>query len=409
MSLSLGPVRFASGHAADSDWRVALRHALDDALRDARVATLHAQGGHDAGIEFSLGFCYLSDHFAADAEAILGELQHRLPGVHWVGTVGVGVAAAGAEHFDTPALALMLAPLPRRHFRVFSGRQPLRADGGEFRPHTALVHADGRTPDLQELLPELAARTASAYLFGGLSATRGRSVQIADAVFDGGGLSGVAFAEEVGIVSRVTQGCQPIGPRRLVSRAQDNIVIELDGRPALDCVLDDLGLPADTALEPVAEALSTTLVGLHPSEDAEIIAPAAFGADMLVRNIIGLDPRARVVAIADEVARGAWLIFCRRDPEAALADLRRAAREIRDELSDTARRALGAIYVSCSGRGGPHFGRPAAELEVVRDVLGDVPLAGFFAGGEIAHSRLYGYTGVLTVFAAPSLPGPPPR
>ncbi|HHY48296.1 MAG TPA: hypothetical protein GYA10_00885 [Alphaproteobacteria bacterium] len=400
----MGPVRFASGHAADADWRVALRRALDDALRDARVATLNAQGAQNAGIEFTLGFCYLSDHFAADAEAILGELQHRLSGVNWVGTVGVGVAATGAEHFDAPALALMLAPLPRRHFRVFSGRQPLRADGGEFHPHTALVHADGRTPDLQELLPELAARTASGYLFGGLSASRGRSVQIADAVFDGGGLSGVAFAEQVGIVSRVTQGCQPIGPRRLVSRAQDNIVVALDGRPALDCALEDLGLPPDMVLEPVAEALSTTLVGLHPSEDAEIVAPAAFGNDMLVRNIIGLDPRAGVVAIGDEVEKGAWLIFCRRDPAAALADLQRAAREIRDELFASERIAQGAIYVSCSGRGGPHFGRPAAELEVVRDVLGDVPLVGFFAGGEIAHSRLYGYTGVLSVFAAPRSP-----
>jgi small ligand-binding sensory domain FIST len=164
--------------------------------------------------------------------------------------------------------------------------------------------------------------------------------------------------------------------------------------------MEDLGLPPDMALEPVAEALSNTLVGLHPGEDVELVAPAAFGADMLVRNIIGLDPRAGVVAIGDEVERGAWLIFCRRDPAAALADLRRIAREIRDELVDSDRVALGAVYVSCSGRGGPHFGRPAAELELIRDVLGDVPLAGFFAGGEIAHSRLYGYTGVLTVFAA---------
>ena len=393
-------VRFASGHATHADWRVALKRALDDALRDARMETLHAAGVPDASVEFTLGLCYLSDHFAADAEAIFSELQRRLPGVHWVGTVGVGVAATGAEHFDAPALALMLAPLPRKHFRVFSGRQPLRADSGEFHPHTALVHADGRMPDLQELLPELAARTASGYLFGGLSASRGRSVQIADAVFDGGGLSGVAFSAEVGIVSRVTQGCQPIGPRRLVSRAQDNIVVALDGRPALDCAMEDLGLPPDMALEPVAEALSNTLVGLHPSEDAEIIAPAAFGADMLVRHIVGLDPRAGVVAIADTVEKGEWLIFCRRDPAAALADLRRAAREIRDALFDSEQIALGAVYVSCSGRGGPHFGRPAAELEVIRDVLGDVPLVGFFAGGEIAHSRLYGYTGVLTVFAA---------
>ena len=62
------------------------------------------------------------------------------------------------------------------------------------------------------------------------------------------------------------------------------------------------------------------------------------------------------------------------------------------------RHIAGALYVSCSGRGGPHFGGPGAELQIVRRALGDVPLVGFFAGGEIARHHLYGYTGVLTVF-----------
>jgi small ligand-binding sensory domain FIST len=59
---------------------------------------------------------------------------------------------------------------------------------------------------------------------------------------------------------------------------------------------------------------------------------------------------------------------------------------------------LGALYVSCCGRGGPHFGAPSAEAQILRHALGDVPLAGFFAGGEVARHHLYGYTGVLTVF-----------
>ena len=63
-----------------------------------------------------------------------------------------------------------------------------------------------------------------------------------------------------------------------------------------------------------------------------------------------------------------------------------------------ARRIRGGIYVSCAGRGGPHFGAPNAELQIIRHALGDVPLAGFLAGGEIARHHLYGYTGVLTVF-----------
>jgi small ligand-binding sensory domain FIST len=61
----------------------------------------------------------------------------------------------------------------------------------------------------------------------------------------------------------------------------------------------------------------------------------------------------------------------------------------------------GAVYVSCSGRGRPHFGARHAELQLVRKALGDVPLVGFFAGGEIARHHLYGYTGVLTVFTTP--------
>jgi small ligand-binding sensory domain FIST len=105
--------------------------------------------------------------------------------------------------------------------------------------------------------------------------------------------------------------------------------------------------------------------------------------------------------------------------EAARADLMRICAEIREELepqeqaletaaalaqSDAeaaphaARGMAGAIYVSCSGRGGAHFGGDSAELQIIRRALGDVPLIGFFAGGEIARHHLYGYTGVLTVF-----------
>jgi len=117
------------------------------------------------------------------------------------------------------------------------------------------------------------------------------------------------------------------------------------------------------------------------------------------------------------------LAFCERNAEAARADLVRVCAEIREELEPEeltlevasalsaseaesaphpARRIAGAIYISCAGRGGPHFGAPSAELQIVRRALGDVPLVGFFAGGEIARHNLYGYTGVLTVFTAPA-------
>jgi small ligand-binding sensory domain FIST len=65
---------------------------------------------------------------------------------------------------------------------------------------------------------------------------------------------------------------------------------------------------------------------------------------------------------------------------------------------EPARRIAGAVYVSCTGRGGPHFGSASAEMQWVRHALGDVPLVGFFASGEVAYNHLYAYTGVLTVF-----------
>jgi small ligand-binding sensory domain FIST len=71
-----------------------------------------------------------------------------------------------------------------------------------------------------------------------------------------------------------------------------------------------------------------------------------------------------------------------------------------DSAAQASRGIAGAVYVSCTGRGGPHFGGPSAELQIIRRALGDVPLVGFFAGGEIARNHLYGYTGVLTVFTA---------
>jgi small ligand-binding sensory domain FIST len=136
-----------------------------------------------------------------------------------------------------------------------------------------------------------------------------------------------------------------------------------------------------------------------------------------VRHLVGIDPLRQAVAVGDLVEPGMQIAFCQRNVEAARRDLMRIAAEIRDELdvegddaggnapdaSDLHRRPArqieGALYVSCNGRGGAHFGGPSAELQIVRHALGDVPLVGFFAAGEIAGRHLFGYTGVLTVWA----------
>ncbi|THF62170.1 FIST signal transduction protein [Pseudothauera rhizosphaerae] len=391
------PTRFLVAQAANADWQA----ALNDCVARLKSALAERRAGGEVA-DYTLGWCYLTDQLAGEAENIVHGLNRRLPSLTWVGTVGLGVIAGDTARFDEPALALMIAPLPAHAFHLFSGRQPLHPGVGGFHPHTALVHADGGTPDLQELLQELAARTASGHLFGGLSAARNRTLQIAGGVLSGG-LSGVAFDERVGIVSRVTQGCQPVGPLRTITHAEDNYVIALDGQPALACALQDLGLEHDLPLDLTAHALAGTLVGLCTDTEDLALAPGLFGPDTRVRHIIGLDPQHQVLAVADEVAPGMQLAFCRRDAQAALADLTRIAAEIRAELASTGRQAAGAVYVSCTGRGGRHFGSPHAEARAIREELGaDLALVGFHAAGEIARDRLYGYTGVLTVFTAPA-------
>jgi small ligand-binding sensory domain FIST len=429
---------FPHAHATHPQWRMAAALVLAQ-LRAQMALPDHAQAP-------PLALLYITDHYASEAQAILEHLGAELPEVtDWVGTVGVGIAANNVEYFDEPALAVMLCDLAPEQYRVFSGVAPLSAsgrgrNGQDFVAHTALVHADGNTPELADLIAELAERTGSGHVFGGLASSRREVAQFAlgsDGTLRGqgaasgvfrGGLSGVAFARSVGLVSRVTQGAQPVDRERQVTEAEGNQVFELDGEPALDLLLDHFGLSLDSLPQTVAR-LRSIFVGLREPEEGgqpgaakALRVPGQFGADVRVRHIIGLDPGRRGIAVAERVSVGSHLAFCERSAQAARADLMRVCAEVREELepedasltlatalsgqggeasAPEAQRIVGAVYVSCAGRGGPHFGAPSAELQIVRHALGDVPLVGFFAGGEIAHHRLYGYTGVLTVFTAP--------
>ena len=448
---------FPYGHATHPQWQFAAALVL------AQLRAQMAQPSYASAP--SLGLLYITDNYAGQAQAILDLLSAELPEVtDWSGTVGVGIASNNVEYFDEPALCVMLCDVPADQYRVFSGVAPLAAPDNldelddeqrsqlpppVFQAHTALIHADSSMPDAGDMIAELAERTRTGYLFGGFAASRSASVQFAvggngnikgqgaaSGVFSGG-LSGVAFGDGVLLLSRVTQGCQPLSSNgsktRQITACDGNLVVELDGEAALDVLLRDLGVSLEEPQrqQEALDRVRATLVGL--SENSTVVAhPGIFGSDVRVRHIIGLDPARRGVAVAENVSVGMSLAFCQRHVAAARSDLIRICAEIREELesqtepevmawgdnvglaevadrpfqhhSDLAvqppKRIAGAIYVSCSGRGGPHFGSPSAELQIVRRALGDVPLVGFFAGGEIARHHVYGYTGVLTVFMA---------
>lgn len=376
--------KFIYAHAGDADWKI----ALDSCWGQVRSQLQGAPAPN-------LGWCYLTDYYTEAAGNILEALRENMPGVHWVGTVGVGVGADSVEYFDEPAMALMLADLPPESFKLFSGSELSEAEG--FEAFTALVHADGGTPDLQFQLKGLSEKTTTGYLFGGLSSARNRHLCFADKVLSGG-VSGVAFGPETPVFSRVTQGCQPIGPQRAITRAEGNYLVTLDNARALDCVMEDLGLSPEIPDPELRQQLAQTLVGLIATGEDASIRPGQFGANTEVRHVTGLGRTSGLLVIAEQIKIGGRLAFCKRNAEAARHDLLRIVEEVRAQ-SEAAGGIRGALYISCSGRGGPHFGQRHAEFQMVRQALGPVPLIGFFAGGEIARHHLYGYTGVLTVFA----------
>ncbi|OFC60495.1 histidine kinase [Acidithiobacillus caldus] len=364
---------FPYGHAAMEDWSSALAAALRTIPEDFPA---------------TLGFLYVSDGFEEDLPAILGALKERFAGVSWVGSVGIGICATSVEYLDQRALALMLTDLPPEDFQVFHGMAPYGIGGWKLAdgsaPFLAVVHGDPHSSDLTAQVADLASRTSSGFLVGGVSSSRANGAQIAGEIVHGG-LSGVMLSERVAVVTRLTQGCSPIGPVHRVQEAQRNIIVTLDRHPALEVLCSEVG---EILARDIRRAAGFIFAALPVSGDDR--------GDYLVRNLVGVDQEHGLVAIGELVEPGQELMFCKRDAETARNDLARMLTDI-DALR-AGRRIRGALYFSCLGRGESLFGPDSAELRQIAASLGPVPLVGFFANGEISRDRIYGYTGVLTLF-----------
>ena len=247
----------------------------------------------------------------------------------------------------------------------------------------ALAHVDPRHPEAMEAVEGLAAGTGS-FLVGGLTAAAGDAPHRAgDAT---GCLSGVALSPAaVEVATALSQGCSPLGPPRTVTRGKRNILIELDGRPALDAFVEDIG-----------EDLASDLRRVGGLVFAAIPVVGSDTADYTVRNLVGIDPTSKVIAIAEAVPEDGKVLFCRRDRESAVEDMRRMTANLKRRIGN--RPIRGGLYVSCAARGPNQFAAPESETTIIRDALGDFPMAGFFANGELNRDRIYAYTGVLTLF-----------
>jgi small ligand-binding sensory domain FIST len=357
-----------------------------------------AQGNASHGA--TLGILYVSEPAAAVLPLLARELADGSGIASWVGGVGLGVCAAGQEVYETPAAAVMTASLPPDRFRLFGATDDPAADLPRqhaswieaVAPSLALVHGDPRCTDVMRATIDTAA-ASGAFLVGGLVSHRCPEPLLAGDItasqraanaLGKAGIAGLLLAPEIAVATGLTQGCMPIGPVHRIDEARDNVVIAIDGRPALTVFYEDIG----PALAQDPRRLGGVIFAGLP-------VPGSDTGDYLVRNLMAIDPAHGWVVLGAEVAPGDQIVFCRRDPDSARADMSRMLRQLKGRLPGPPK---GGVYVSCIARGTALFGEPGVETAMIRETLGDFPLIGFFANGEISRDRLYGHTGVLTLF-----------
>jgi small ligand-binding sensory domain FIST len=356
------------------------------------------QLGDTAGA--TLGILYVTEPTALVLPLIARELAAATGISSWVGGVGLGVSAAGQEVYENPAAVVMTAPLPPDRFRLFGATDDPAADLPRrhanwietVSPSLALVHGDPRCENLLRATVDTAA-ASGAFLVGGLVSHRCAEPLLAGEVAGSehpasalgkAGISGLMLAPEVAVATGLTQGCTPIGPVHRIDEARDNVVMVIDGRPALTVFYEDIG----PALAGDPRRLGGLIFAGLPVAGSDT-------GDYLVRNLMAIDPRQGWIVLGAEVAPGDPILFCRRDPDSAKKDLGRMLTQLKGRLLGPPK---AGIYVSCIARGAALFGEPGVESGLIREVLGDFPLIGFFANGEISRDRLYGHTGVLTLF-----------
>ncbi|MGH3970245.1 MAG: FIST signal transduction protein, partial [Mycobacterium sp.] len=190
----------------------------------------------------------------------------------------------------------------------------------------------------------------------------------------------------------VSQGCRPIGHPYIVTGAEDLVITELGGRAPLQRLREIVeGLPPDEQ-DLVSNGLQIGIV-----VDEHLAAPSQ--GDFLIRGLLGADSSTGAMEVGEVVEVGATVQFQVRDAVGADKDLRLAVERALAELPG---RPVGALLFTCNGRGRRMFGVADHDASTITDLLGGIPLAGFFAAGEIGpiacRNALHGFTASMALF-----------
>ena len=385
-------LRFTTGLSRQSDTEKAAGEL---------VAAVRAKFG-TAPID--LACLFFSAHHAMRADVLAETISRSLRPRVLIGCSGEGIIAGGEELETEPAVTLWAASLPdvvldpvRVSFSPTQDQYRL-SELPEFNGEDAsvLVLADPFTTPVQEVLSLLDERYPGVKAIGGLagggqSAGENRLIFQHEVLTDG--LVGVRVSGPVDIRPVISQGCRLIGDRFVVTKAEHNLIHELGGIPALE------------RLQAVFESLSeedrrhahrALHLGIAIDEHRD-----RFGrGDFLVRNLVGADQTSGAVAVGDIVQEGQTVQFHLRDAQSASEDLNAL---LTADRSSHRHPPLGALLFSCCGRGQGLFGRPHHDATAMAERLGTIPLAGFFAQGEIGpvggRNFLHGYTASMALFA----------
>lgn len=352
-------------------------------------------------------------HHAQRIGEVTAMLLTRFPRARLVGGTAGGVIGSGAEIESGPGLAVTAARLPdvEIHAAWMPVDDPLdRLPGapGPDQGPVILALTDPWSQAPGPLLDALDARWPGAVKLGGMlsggTEARMNRLLIDDRAYRTGSLL-VTLHGDIKVDTVIAPGCRPVGPTLPITGAEDNRLLTLDGRPALEVLEDLLARWSDAQRQQFRRA---PLVGISPAPadpDARAPARAARAAPAraerpLTRNLIGIDRANRALLVGGTLQAGDQLCFQVRDGQSAREDLE-------EQLSRLARASraappAGALLFSCQGRGAGLFGAPDHESARIRHHLGVHP-GGFFASGEIgtAHGQahLHGYTAAIGVFS----------
>ena len=377
-----------------------LREALAE-LAD-RIPPL--SGGED---EVHLALLFASSEYRAEFPELVARVRQLTGARLLVGCSGQGVIGVGREIEGEPALSLLTFSLPGAqlaaiHFtqedlqRCHAPQDWRRLTGVAPEGASAwLLFADPFTLDAEALLEGLSAGYPGTPLVGGLASgdprLRSTHLFLNGEVYDRGAVA-LALGGPYTVRTIVSQGAAPIGETWTITGAQGHIIETIAQRPAYQVLVDTL-----RALPPAMQrrAQRNLLVGLAMDEYQTEFRRG----DFLIRNLTGIDQETGTLAVGALPRVGQTLQFQLRDPGAADEDLRELLESARTELG--AQRPVGALLCSCNGRGVGLFGEPDHDARTLADLLGPIPVAGFFCNGEIGpvgkRNFLHGFTASIAL------------